>query len=87
MGIVNDNGTEFTSRAILKWAEQNDVARHCIDPGKPLQNAFIKAFNGSLRDALPNEEIFDTLDDVRRKIALWRDDYNAVRPHSGHWET
>lgn len=46
------------------------------------QNAFIESFNGSLRDELLNEEIFDTLDDARRKIALWRYDYNAVRPHS-----
>lgn len=75
-------GTEFTSRAILKWAEQNDVAWHSIDPGKPQQNASIESFNGSLRDELLNEEIFDTLDDARRKIALWRYDYNAVRPHS-----
>lgn len=31
---------------------------------------------------LLNEEIFDTLDDAKRKLALWRYDYNAVRPHS-----
>lgn len=37
--IVSDNGTEFTSRAILKWAGDNDVAWHYIDPGKPVQNA------------------------------------------------
>lgn|GEM_PF-1417455 len=35
-----------------------------------------------LRDELLNEEIFDTLDDARRKLALWRYDYNHVRPHS-----
>jgi putative transposase len=29
-----------------------------------------------------NEEIFDTLDDARRKLALWRYDHNNVRPHS-----
>lgn len=63
-------------------AEQNDVAWHYIDPGKPQQNAFIESFNGSLRDELLNEDIFDTLDDARRNIALWRYDYNAVRPHS-----
>lgn len=80
--IVSDNGTEFTSRAILKWADQNDVAWHYIDPGKLQQNAFIESFNGSLRDELLNEEIFDTLDDARRKIAFWRYDYNTVRPHS-----
>jgi putative transposase len=55
---------------------------HYIDPGKPQQNAFIESFNGSLRDELLNEEMFDSLDDARRKLALWRYDYNNIRPHS-----
>ncbi|MFT5630112.1 MAG: putative transposase [Gammaproteobacteria bacterium] len=80
--IVSDNGTEFTSRAILKWAGDNDVDWHYIVPGKPQQNGFIESFNGSLRDELLNEEIFDTLDDARRKLAIWRYDYNQVCPHS-----
>ena len=75
-------GTEFTSRAILRWADQNAIPWHYIDPGKPQQNAFIESFNGSMRDELLNEEIFDTLDAARRKLALWRYDYNTVRPHS-----
>jgi transposase InsO family protein len=29
-----------------------------------------------------NEEIFDSLADARRKLALWRYDDNNVRPHS-----
>ena len=29
-----------------------------------------------------NEEIFDSLADARRTLALWRYDYNHVRPHS-----
>jgi putative transposase len=29
-----------------------------------------------------NEEWFDSLDDARRKLALWRYDYNHVRAHS-----
>ena len=70
------SGTEFTSRAILKWAGENHVDWHYIDPGKPQQNAFIESFNGSLRDELLNEELFDSLDDARRKLALWRYDYN-----------
>jgi putative transposase len=32
-------------------------------------------------DELLNEEIFDTLEDARRKLAHWRYDDNAVRPH------
>lgn len=80
--IVSDNGTEFTSRAILKWASENRVEWHYIDPGKPKQNAFIESFNGSLRDELLNEELFDSLADARRKLAVWRYDCNNIRPHS-----
>ena len=40
--IVSDNGTEFTSRAILKLAGDNDVEWHYINPGKPQQNAYIE---------------------------------------------
>ncbi|OAN63768.1 hypothetical protein A7X12_19435 [Sphingomonas sp. TDK1] len=49
--VVSDNGTAFTSRAILKWASENQVEWHYIDPGKPQQNAFVESFNGSLRGA------------------------------------
>ena len=80
--IVSDNGTEFTSKAVLKWAQEMDINWHYIDPGKPQQNGSIESFNGSLRDEFLKEEIFDTLDNARRKLALWRYDYNNVRPHS-----
>jgi len=33
-------------------------------------------------DELLNEELFDTLDDARRKLSVWRYDYNQVRSHS-----
>ena len=58
------------------------VAWHYIDPGKPQQNDLIESFNGSLRDECLNEEISDSLADARQKLALWRYDYNNVRPHS-----
>jgi len=80
--IVSDNGTEFTSRVILKWADETGIAWHYIDPGKPQQNGSIESFNGSLRDECLNEEIFDSLTEARQTLALWRYDYNNVRPHS-----
>lgn len=43
-------GREFTSRAILKWANKNRDDRRYIDPGKLQPNAVIEFFNGSLRD-------------------------------------
>src|SRR5258708_518419 len=45
--IVSDNGTELTSAAILRWAADH-VAWHYIQPGKPVQNAFIESFNSRL---------------------------------------
>ena len=76
-------GTEFTSSAILKWADENNVAGHYIDPGKPQQNDDgLERFDGSLRDECLNKELFDSLPDARRKFARWRYDYNHVRPHS-----
>lgn len=80
--IVSDNGSELTSRAMLDWQNRTGIAWHYIAPGKPTQNAFIESFNGRLRDELLNEEIFETLADARRRLRLWRQDYNHVRPHS-----
>ena len=36
--IVSDNGTEFTSNAILSWAKEHRVEWHYIAPGRPMQN-------------------------------------------------
>jgi len=58
--------TEFTGRAVLRWAGQKASPSHCFDTGRPQQNALIASFNGSLRDELLNGKIFDTLGDARR---------------------
>jgi putative transposase len=55
---------------------------HYIAPGKPQQNAFIESFNGRLRDELLNEALFASLTHAREALAIWKDDYNTVRPHS-----
>ena len=62
--IVSDNGTEFTSMAILKWVQESDVDWHYIAPGKPQQNGFIESFNGKLRNECLNETLFGTLGEV-----------------------
>ena len=80
--IVSDNGTEFTSMAILRWSQQTRIEWHYIAPGKPQQNAFVESFNGRLRDELLNETLFSSLDHARSLLADWQDDYNTVRPHS-----
>ncbi len=81
--IVSDNGTEFTSNAVLAWCEAEGVAWHYIAPGKPMQNAFCESFNGRMRDELLNDTLFLGLRHARAKLATWAADYNTERPHSG----
>ncbi len=80
--IVSDNGTEFTSTAILAWAQDHDVDWRYIAPGKPTQNGFVESFNGRMRDELLNESLFFGLGHARQKVAAWALDYNTCRPHS-----
>jgi putative transposase len=80
--IVSDNGTEYTSNAILGWADESGVDWHYIAPGKPQQNGFNESFNGRLRDELLNETLFRSLPHARAVLEDWRRDYNEQRPHS-----
>jgi putative transposase len=80
--VVSDNGTEFTSMAILRWSQDRQIDWHYIAPGKPMQNGFIESFNGSFRDECLNETLFSSLPEARDRIRAWKEDYNTQRPHS-----
>jgi len=80
--LVLDNGPEFTSRALDQWAYRSGVELGFIQPGKPVQNAFVESFNGKFRDECLNQSWFVSLADAIRSIAAWRLDYNRHRPHS-----
>ena len=80
--VVVDNGPEFVSKAVDQWAAKSGVNLRFIDPGKPMQNGYIESFNGKFRDEHLNECWFQTLHQARTAVAIWRTDYNEVRPHS-----
>lgn len=81
--ITVDNGPEFTGKALHLWAQRSGVTLHHIQPGKPMQNAFIESFNGTFRDDCLNQHWFSSLAEARLLIEHWRSlDYNQIRPHS-----
>lgn len=80
--IVVDNGPESASKALHAWAYKRGIQLHFIEPGKPVQNAFIESFNGTCRDDLLNQERFVDRADARQKVERWRRYYNTERPHS-----
>ena len=69
--IVVDNGPGFAGKAL-----------HFIEPGKPVQNAYIESFNGKFRDECLNEHWFNSVTEAKAIVEAWRQDYNTVRPHS-----
>lgn len=79
--ITVDNGPEFRSKVLDAWAHQHRVPLQFSRPGKPVDNTYIEAFNGRLRDECLNQHWFLSLPDAQRTIEQWRVDYNTVRPH------
>ena len=79
--IQADNGPEFISMALDRFAYEQGITLDYSRPGKPTDNPFIESFNGSVRDECLNTHWFRTLDDARSKLEDWRRYYNEERPH------
>ena len=80
--IQVDQGPEFISKNLDRWAYENEVTLDFSRPGKPTDNALIESFNGSFRDECLNTNWFLSIQDAKAKVSAWRKDYNGFRPHS-----
>lgn len=80
--VILDNGPEFAGHALDAWAFQRGITVHCIQPGKPVQNACIERVNGKFRDECLNEHWFLTLSEAQVVMESWRREYNEERTHS-----
>jgi putative transposase len=77
-----DNGGEFIAKAVDQWAYENKVILDFSRPGKPTDNPYIESFNGKFRDECLSVNWFLDIDNARRMIEDWRQEYNELRPHS-----
>lgn len=62
------------------------AAMRCCYPtrhraGKPTDNPYIESFNGKFSDECLSVNWFLDMEDARRKIEAWRQEYNEFRPH------
>lgn len=80
--LRSDNGSEFVSRAVLKWLTQANIDMAHIDPGKPWQNGTNESFNGKFGDECLSTECFRNRIDARITIEQFRRQYNEIRPQS-----
>lgn len=80
--ILLDNGPEFAGWLLDQWAYLNKVELDFSRPGKPMDNAYIEAFNSRLRQECLNAAWFLSMADARSRLNECRDDYNENWPHS-----
>jgi putative transposase len=79
--IQCDQGTEFTSMALDRWAYWNRVGLSFSRPGKPGDNARNEAFNGLVRRECLSQHYFLDLNEAAAVLDSWKEEYNKVRPH------
>lgn len=83
-----DNGPEFASLKLARWAADRNIDLHFIDPGKPMQNGHVESFNSRLREECLNEHDFANLTEAQDHIRQWHRFYNYERAHSAlDWTT
>ena len=78
-----DNGPEYISGTLLRWAEKLHITITHIQPGKPQQNAYIERYNRTVRQEWLGQYIFETIQEVQDHATRWLWTYNNERPNMG----
>lgn len=80
--IRSDNGGQYISFAVYRWAARHNVSQAFIDPGKPWQNGAAESLVATFRRECLDAELFPTLEVAQIQSDRWRRIYNHERPHS-----
>lgn len=78
-----DNGPEYVSGTLMKWADKRGIALNHIQPGKPQQNAYVERYNRTVRHEWLNIYLFESLSEVQDIATEWLWTYNNERPNMG----
>jgi putative transposase len=79
--VKSDNGPEFIAQQVIAWLRAHHIDTHFIDPGSPWQNGHNESFNGVFRDGCLDRWLFPSVQEARRIIHHWLEEYNDERPH------
>jgi putative transposase len=76
-----DNGPEFTGRAFTTWCREHSINIKYIQPGRPMQNAYIERLNRTFREDVLDAYLFESLEEIRLLSDEWQYNYNYLMPH------
>lgn len=76
-----DNGPEYISGQLIRWAKKRNIRIEYIEPGRPQQNAYVERYNRTVRYDWLNQYLFDTIAEVQAFATRWLWTYNNERPN------
>ena len=77
-----DNGPEYIAQVLVAWANERQITLMYIQPGKPIQNAYIERFNRTVRHEWLDMHLFESIKQAQRLATAWLWKYNNERPNS-----
>ena len=78
-----DNGPEYISGTLMKWAEKLQITIQHIQPGQPQQNAYIERYNRTVRHEWLDQYIIESIEEAQDHATQWLWTYNNDRPNMG----
>jgi putative transposase len=79
-----DNGPEFISQDLERWADKHDIQLEFIQPGNPQQNAYVERYNRTVRYSWLSQYQFDSIREVQDYATQWLWFYNHERPNKAN---
>jgi putative transposase len=76
-----DNGPEYISHTLKKWAHMHQIELAFIQPGKPQQNAYVERYNRTVRHEWLEMHEFDSIQHAQEEAEKWLWTYNNERPN------
>ncbi len=76
-----DNGPEYVSCMLSKWAKENGVKLKFIQPGNPQQNAYVERYNRTVRYDFLNQNLIESIEEAQELATQWLWTYNNERPN------
>jgi putative transposase len=77
-----DNGPEYISETLRRWAQQRNIRIDYIQPGKPHQNGYVERYNRTVRYDWLSQHLFESIEQVQQFATRWLWTYNNERPNT-----
>lgn len=77
-----DNGPEYISGTLAKWALLNDIKLAFIQSGNPQQNAYVERYNRTVRHEWLEMHELTSINHAQEEATKWLWTYNNDRPNT-----